>query len=179
MLHDYSRHLVENRNSLLVRFAVVFRYKCDGVTEYIGIMKNALPREDYFCYSYDLKGSTFGRSAAPGEVVKKDLDFLEQHGARFPFFDDKQDQARKIAERIKVDVEFLARYGVVDYSLFCGFVDQDKWAGAIIDIFTHYGAKKRLERWFLGAIRDNISCTTPNKYANRFTDFIERYVLHQ
>lgn len=178
MLPDYCRHLNRHPNSLITRYVLIFRYRCGKKTEYIGIMQNVLPKEEYLGNAFDLKGSTHGRYAESEETVKKDLNFLERYDLKpFNYFVGKEEEARIVVRILAEDIAFLSKHGVIDYSFLCGFVGDDRWAGAIIDIFTSYGVKKHLEKWFLGMMHDNISCTDPEKYSRRFLGFLAMKVF--
>jgi hypothetical protein len=66
---------------------------------------------------WDLKGSKAGRKANPGDSVSKDLDILEE-GRRLRFADPK---ARGLfLDQLARDATFLARLGIMDYSLLLG-----------------------------------------------------------
>lgn len=66
---------------------------------------------------WDLKGSKAGRRANPGDSVSKDLDILEE-GRRLRFADPN---ARGLfLDQLARDATFLARLGIMDYSLLLG-----------------------------------------------------------
>lgn len=66
---------------------------------------------------WDLKGSKAGRRANPGDSVNKDLDILEE-GRKLRFADPN---ARGLfLDQLARDATFLARLGIMDYSLLLG-----------------------------------------------------------
>ena len=66
---------------------------------------------------WDLKGSKAGRRANPGDSVSKDLDILEE-GRKLRFADPN---ARGLfLDQLARDATFLARLGIMDYSLLLG-----------------------------------------------------------
>ena len=66
---------------------------------------------------WDLKGSKAGRRANPGDSVSKDLDILEE-GRRLRFAD--ADARGLFLDQLARDATFLARLGIMDYSLLLG-----------------------------------------------------------
>ena len=163
----YPKYLSDNPNSYLVRIlGLISIAEPDKAPEYFMLMRNvALPRSAEAAF-FDLKGSTHGRRSTSMDKIKKDLDFIDSGYALTNTPD--------LLNQLQRDVEFLRQFEVIDYSLFCALECDGNWNGGIIDIFTKYTAKKRLENLVFGAVYDNISCQNPNTYATRFLDFTKR-----
>jgi len=70
---------------------------------------------------YDLKGSTFGRKASNGATVLKDLDFTERSGRLLL----GPERRQSFLKQIEVDVRFLERNNIMDYSLLLGIRDME------------------------------------------------------
>lgn len=149
---------------------------------------------------YDLKGSTHGRKASRKECAKKaptfkDIDWVAAEHALGLSASNRQ----TLLQSIKLDLNFLQKNGLMDYSLLVGVHDIDKDAPrpyeamnvvtvrdqsrhcylGIIDVLTPYKMVKRAETMFLGKIvcgRD-ISCQHPKVYARRFLDFTDEQVF--
>ncbi len=71
---------------------------------------------------WDLKGSKAGRKASKGDSVGKDLDILDE-GKKLRFADPKARGA--FLEQLTRDATFLARLGIMDYSLLLGLHVRD------------------------------------------------------
>jgi Phosphatidylinositol-4-phosphate 5-Kinase len=74
--------------------------------------------------------------ARPGETILKDQNFM----ARRMTLRGSKSIEKSLA--LDEDVNFLMRFGVIDYSLVVGVMSAAEWEGCIIDIFTSYSAKK-------------------------------------
>ena len=80
--------------------------------------------------------------------VWKDLNFIKtQRKVTAPL---------SAVNQISADVEALARWGVLDYSLLLA-VNGDEFYMGLIDILTPFCAKKKLESVFVGAVRGKVS----------------------
>jgi len=151
---------------------------------------------------YDLKGSTHGRKASRKEVAKraptfKDIDWV----AVEPSLGLKAENRLMLIETIRLDLGFLAKQGLMDYSLLVGVhnIEQDAESVyeamnviclrddtrhcylGIIDVLTPYGCKKHAETFFMGTLvcgRD-ISCQHPKVYAKRFFRFVDKQVFRE
>jgi len=150
---------------------------------------------------YDLKGSIVGRKASRKECAKraptfKDIDWV----AMEPGLGLTAGNRQMLIETIQLDLGFLAKFGLMDYSLLVGVHNIEQDAASvyeamnvvclrddtrhcylgIIDVLTPYGIKKRAETFFIGTLmcgRD-ISCQHPKVYARRFFRFVDKQVFH-
>lgn len=149
---------------------------------------------------YDLKGSTHGRKASKKECAKraptfKDIDWV----AKEPGLVLGSSDRHNLIESVTRDLAFLAKHGLMDYSLLVGVHDlaqdapsvyepmnvitvRDKTRHCylgIIDVLTPYKTKKRAETFCIGTLvcgRD-ISCQHPKVYARRFFEFTDTQVF--
>jgi hypothetical protein len=80
-------------------------------------MKSVFNTEKKIDRVWDLKGSRTGRKSKPGDLVGKDLDILEE-GFKLKFTEKGTKEA--FLEQLLVDATFLARLGIMDYSLLLG-----------------------------------------------------------
>eukprot|EP01111_Echinosteliopsis_oligospora_P017754 TRINITY_DN7812_c0_g2_i2.p1 TRINITY_DN7812_c0_g2~~TRINITY_DN7812_c0_g2_i2.p1 ORF type:complete len:313 (+),score=64.89 TRINITY_DN7812_c0_g2_i2:453-1391(+) len=122
LLPDYVEHISKNENTLLPRFFGLHRVKpLKGRQVRFVVMGNVFATRRKLHERYDLKGSTFGRRVSPAELQKenitfKDLDFRERRGHLF-----LGAAARgPLIEQLRRDATFLAKLGVMDYSLLVG-----------------------------------------------------------
>lgn len=81
------------------------------------IMKSVFSTENKIDRVWDLKGSKTGRKSKEGDSVGKDLDILEE-GKRLKFARPGAKEA--FLEQLRRDATFLARLGIMDYSLLLG-----------------------------------------------------------
>ena len=81
------------------------------------IMRSVFHTEKKIDRVWDLKGSKTGRKANVGDGVGKDLDILEE-GRKLRFVDPKAKGA--FVEQLARDATFMARLGIMDYSLLLG-----------------------------------------------------------
>jgi len=116
LLPAYQHHLGGHSESLIVRYAGLH---CVDVPElgrlYFTIMTNVFP-ELPMHETYDIKGSTYSRKAAPGQTIRKDEDWV-QSGNRLQFSEEARREMCATHER---DAVFLCSNGVMDYSLLIG-----------------------------------------------------------
>ena len=136
LLDDYQSHILSNPKCLLTRFLGMFRVKIHHLKArvYFVVMGAIFNLRDPTKYVFDLKGSSLGRSARPGEKVAKDNDLREAKNtrrkskppwclcnrARWP-----KTRAAFLDQALK-DVEFLHRHRIIDYSLMLGVVDESE-----------------------------------------------------
>jgi 1-phosphatidylinositol-4-phosphate 5-kinase len=80
-------------------------------------MKSVFSTEKKIDRVWDLKGSRTGRKSKKGDSVGKDLDIVEE-GKRLKFVRPGAKDA--FLEQLRMDATFLARLGIMDYSLLLG-----------------------------------------------------------
>ena len=140
---------------------------------------------------YDLKGSSIDRKTSKNKItdVFKDLDYLE--------FEEKINLPEKISnflsEILEKDSLFLSKNNIINYSFYIGianipksfeseeneegFLSFDKnvmYYFGISDIFTEYGAGKKMEHIFKKLTkRSGFSAVPPSEYKKRFDNFIK------
>ena len=138
---------------------------------------------------YDLKGSSVDRTSKKVSDVYKDLDYLE--------FEEKLDLSTKnsnyLSEILEKDTLFLSENNIINYSFYIGiakisesFENEESEEGilssdknkmyyfGISDIFTEYGAGKKMEYIFKRITKGNgISSVPPIEYKTRFDNFIK------
>jgi len=174
----------------------------DNVPVKVLVMVNAFSGGSVISRRYDLKGSTHGRLASKKEIAKKtpiykDIDFVSKE----PVLRVNSEHLTIFRQAMRADCEFLARHGLMDYSLLVGVHDRDKGEAVlgevmnvvavrdvtrlaylgIIDVLTPYKMRKRAETFVLGTMfcgRD-VSCQHPNLYAKRFCKFMEEHVIRE
>jgi hypothetical protein len=140
---------------------------------------------------YDLKGSSIDRTSSKRKVsdVYKDLDYIG--------FEQTLSLSTKISnyltEIIEKDTLFLTENNIINYSFYIGIAEipenyendeneegilsQDKnnmYYFGISDIFTEYGAGKKMEHLFKTITKGSgISAVPPIEYKKRFDNFIK------
>ena len=123
ILPHYYRHLTRYPSTFLTHFYGMYRVTMPNANNqrlHFIIMRSVFHTEKKIDRVWDLKGSKTGRKANPGDSVGKDLDILEE-GKKLRF---KKPKARgKFLEQLARDATFLARLGIMDYSLLLGMHD--------------------------------------------------------
>jgi hypothetical protein len=141
LLDAYVGHIARNPKSLLTRFLGSFRLKLHHLQAhvYFVVMGAIFNLRDETKYVFDLKGSSLGRSARPGEKVSKDNDLraakkLHDESPSDPgaFAIELGGPAAKAAflAQASRDADFLQAHNVIDYSLMLGVVDDKDDEGA-------------------------------------------------
>ena len=129
ILPSYYHYVaVNNPNSFLTRFYGLYRLVLSSTTSdqtpiYFSIMKSVFDTPNTMANTYDLKGSTLGRSAKPQESVKKDLDIMRE-GRKLEFSSLAVKEA--VLRQLKRDATFLARLGIMDYSFLVGIHEKQQ-----------------------------------------------------
>lgn len=192
ILKRYAEHLEKHPKSLLCRIYGMFNLKLPGISPvYIIVMSNLLKghKPDLL---FDLKGSTLGRASKVKNSRNldnksdsgplKDLDFI-RNKFKIPL---ETSSYQEIAEIIMADANFLKSFKLMDYSL---LLSVEKINGefiftfGIIDFLIEYNFFKKVERAF--AVLTNpksssaASVINPEKYAERFTDFLLKIVFQK
>ena len=121
---------------------------------------------------YRLKGSTHGRFVAPPpavdhdalakpksgkldekqnvrSIINQDTKFVQEN-RKFRFYRSLHSEAYLV--RVKRDVAFLEKIGVMNYSLLVGIRAGGAWEAGITDILTPYDTKKKWEHALAGAL---------------------------
>jgi 1-phosphatidylinositol-4-phosphate 5-kinase len=173
---------------------------------YFVVMANVFNTSREIQERYDLKGSTHGRDTNPEAdytVARKDLDFLakDRKIVLGPLLKEM------LLTQLERDCMFFVQHRIIDYSLLLGIhtlsapLEEDprpspRFAEAncggllsedrsvlyffgIIDVFTLYSTKKKLEHAFRGSFYgpDAISCVPPRNYAERFLEFMNSITI--
>jgi hypothetical protein len=120
ILPFYYRHLTCNPSTFLTHFYGMYRVCMPNASNqrlHFVIMRSVFHTTKKIDRVWDLKGSKAGRKANPGDSVSKDLDILEE-GRKLRFADPT---ARGLfLDQLARDATFLARLGIMDYSLLLG-----------------------------------------------------------
>jgi len=123
MLPDLIRRFQVAPHSMLGRYVGLYRLFSEDMNydRLFFVMMGATQHTESVWKTYDMKGSTKGRKAKPGEVVKKDLDFWDDLGAL-----SINDETASILRATHVeDVKLLRRHKIMDYSVLLQVVDRD------------------------------------------------------
>ena len=152
IMPHYYHYLSANPSSFMTRFYGMYRVKMYHLRRSVhfvimGSVFNTYKRIDRV---WDLKGSTVGRKAKPGESVLKDLDLVDEKvklkvggTARAVEVNKDKDSAQDVTSiaqphrpvetrkeaiinQLKRDSSFLAKLGIMDYSLLLGIHDRNK-----------------------------------------------------
>jgi 1-phosphatidylinositol-4-phosphate 5-kinase len=120
ILPEYFKHCCENPNTLVTRFFGMYRVKLYHLRRNVKfvIMNSVYYTDKNLQTFYDLKGSSVGRDAKPGQAVLKDNDLRK----RLP--DDalalRPEQRSCMRNQLEADCSFLTRMDVMDYSMLVG-----------------------------------------------------------
>ena len=120
ILPYYYRHLQKNPDTFLTHFYGMYRVCMPNANNqrlHFIIMRSVFHTEKKIDRVWDLKGSKAGRRADEGDGVQKDLDILEE-GRKLRFSD--PGARKKFLDQLARDATFLARLGIMDYSLLLG-----------------------------------------------------------
>uniref|UniRef100_A0A7S2RY06 PIPK domain-containing protein n=1 Tax=Mucochytrium quahogii TaxID=96639 RepID=A0A7S2RY06_9STRA len=119
ILPRYYMYMLDNPDTLVVRVCGMHRVKLAHLRDDMhfvilkSVYSNAASKKIHTVY--DLKGSTIGRIARPGEAVFKDLDLINNKQV-FKLGPLKA----KFLEQLEKDAMFLAKLHIMDYSLLVG-----------------------------------------------------------
>jgi len=151
ILQNYFEYLVQNPNSLLIRFFGLYSYRNVNFV----VMGNIFDTQLKMSRRYDIKGSWVGRKAKDPNSIKMDQDI--------PFneilFSSIEQQ--KILHILTKDVEFLFGNALMDYSLLVGIVDkipnEDSEMKEIVDKKPNFNQNKYMfetitKFYFIGII---------------------------
>ena len=124
----YHQFIVESEGkTLLPQYLGMYRVTVSGAEIYIVVMRNILSSSLPIHKKYDLKGSTYTRSASHKEKAKdlptfKDNDFTGD-GMKLTVGDQNR---QIILDRLQADINFLAEQKLMDYSLLVGIHDANR-----------------------------------------------------
>lgn len=139
-IQEYYNHVKDNPNTLICQFyglhrvkmPISFQNKIKHRKIYFLVMNNLFPPHLDIHTTFDLKGSTWGRSTSIDKErlakdrayrpVMKDLNWLEE-GQKIKFGPLKK---KAFLIQLKKDVELLAKLNTMDYSLLIGIHDISK-----------------------------------------------------
>jgi 1-phosphatidylinositol-4-phosphate 5-kinase len=120
ILPQYFKHCCENPNTIMTRFFGMYRVKLYHLRRNVKfVVMNSVYYTDKPLQSfYDLKGSTIGRDAKPGQAVLKDNDLRRSlpDGAIAL----KPDQCSSLRSQVVADCDFLQQMEIMDYSMLVG-----------------------------------------------------------
>ncbi|XP_059812253.1 phosphatidylinositol 5-phosphate 4-kinase type-2 gamma-like isoform X2 [Hypanus sabinus] len=121
---DYQYVVNCHGNMVLPQFLGMYRISVDSEDTYVLVMRNFFSHRLTIHRKYDLKGSLVSREASDKEKVKelptlKDVDFLNLNQKVYIGQEDK----KLFMDKLRRDVEFLARLKIMDYSLLLGIHD--------------------------------------------------------
>jgi 1-phosphatidylinositol-4-phosphate 5-kinase len=127
LLPGYYLNLHQNPRTLLPKFFGLFCYQGRGKNIRLLVMNNLLPSSISYQHKFDLKGSTYKRSASKAEKSKsnptlKDLDFNEEYKNGIILDSSTYDI---IMDIIKRDCMVLESFKIMDYSLLMGIRNID------------------------------------------------------
>ena len=120
ILPEYFKHCCENPNTLVTRFFGMYRVKLYHLRRNVKfvIMNSVYYTDKNLQIFYDLKGSSIGRDAKPGQAVLKDNDLRrslpENAIALHP------QQRSHMRQQLESDCSFLTKMDVMDYSMLVG-----------------------------------------------------------
>ncbi|CAN0365387.1 unnamed protein product, partial [Scytosiphon promiscuus] len=123
ILPHYYEHVKVHPETFLVRFYGMYRVKMHHLNRKVHfiVMNSVLDTHREIHNTYDLKGSSLGRDAKPGEKVLKDNDLADRQGKLH-----LGSQRAAFLQVARADSEFLARMKIMDYSLLTGIHDRAK-----------------------------------------------------
>lgn len=120
ILPDYFRHCVENPNTMMTRFFGMYRVKLYHLRRNVKfvIMNSVYYTDKYLQSFYDLKGSSIGRDAKPGQAVLKDNDLRKELPEQALALAPRERAA--VRHQLEKDLDFLTSMGIMDYSMLVG-----------------------------------------------------------
>lgn len=179
ILGRYRAHLKARPGTLLPRFLGMYRVKLHHLQAvvYFVVMGSVYNLRDSTQRVFDLKGSTLGRNARPGEKIEKDNDFREAMNS----FQENPKDPRSFALRLgesralllaqaRSDAEFLMSLDIVDYSLMVASVpdgDEDLeepsplMVVSVPEAGAHCGEDVRKQPSFLASSNGLVRPTSP------------------
>lgn len=139
ILRQYYSHVKANPDTLISQIYGLHRVKISpGRKIHFLIMNNVFPALYQIHERYDLKGSMLGREYTPDPrksiVVYKDLDWLRKH-KRIVLGHERRE---RLVKQLDIDVKFLEKVNVMDYSLLVGIHDRSQGNAALDDALRKF-----------------------------------------
>ena len=120
ILPHYFRHCAKNPNTLITKFLGMYRVKLYHLRRNVKfvVMKSIYDTDKYLNQLFDVKGSTTGRDANPGDAVKKDNDIRRMlpDGA----FVLNPSLRIRLRTQVEHDCQWLKSMKIMDYSMLVG-----------------------------------------------------------
>ncbi len=127
MLPEYYEHCRRNPGTLLCKFYGLYRLRCNKRTHYFIIMESVFNTNKFIHLILDLKGSTTNRNATEKDLQATPTEsftgtILKDNDIRDSSLQLDVGDVMASALRINLDsdVKFLAKQGIIDYSLLVG-----------------------------------------------------------
>jgi 1-phosphatidylinositol-4-phosphate 5-kinase len=120
ILPEYFKHCCENPNTMITRFFGMYRVKLYHLRRNVKfvIMNSVYYTDKHLQTIYDLKGSSLGRDAKPGQAVLKDNDL--RRGMPDSALALRPKQRSDVRGQVISDCDFLNKMDVMDYSMLVG-----------------------------------------------------------
>jgi len=120
IMPHYFRHCALNPNTLVTKFLGMYRVKLYHLRRNVKfvVMKSVYDTDKFLHQLFDVKGSSLGRDASPGDAVKKDNDirrvlpdgaFVLEPGLR-----------ERLRKQVENDCHWLRSMKIMDYSMLIG-----------------------------------------------------------
>ena len=185
ILQKYQERMINHRESKIIR--ILGLYKIRSTKQSFILMENILKHEEK-PLAFDLKGSICGRYVAVTEnvheIMLKDQNIIQMN-KKVKLDASKREEVLKALED---DSKFLQDLDIIDYSLIIGFYsrkmlvkdsyglqgnEECSYSLGIIDFLQQYTVSRKLEVIYKHIIcKKNFSMCPPDKYAERFMEFI-------
>jgi 1-phosphatidylinositol-4-phosphate 5-kinase len=120
ILPRYYNYLQHNPHTFLTKYYGLYRLQSGSQQIYFSIMGSVLDTTRDIHKTFDLKGSTLGRTAKPKESVLKDLDILSE-GRKLRVEESVQ---QHVHAQLRRDATLMARLGIMDYSFLLGISER-------------------------------------------------------
>lgn len=124
ILPHYFRHCAQNPSTLMTKFLGMYRVKLYHLQRDVKfvVMNSVFDTDKMISSFYDLKGSSYGREAKPGESVKKDNDVRQmiKDNPQTGGFMLPPSIRSQLREQVVRDCEFLKEMKIMDYSMLVG-----------------------------------------------------------
>eukprot|EP00011_Vannellida_sp_DIVA3-517-6-12_P010525 CAMPEP_0114617668 /NCGR_PEP_ID=MMETSP0168-20121206/7313_1 /TAXON_ID=95228 ORGANISM="Vannella sp., Strain DIVA3 517/6/12" /NCGR_SAMPLE_ID=MMETSP0168 /ASSEMBLY_ACC=CAM_ASM_000044 /LENGTH=650 /DNA_ID=CAMNT_0001828805 /DNA_START=202 /DNA_END=2154 /DNA_ORIENTATION=- len=125
ILPEYVRHLLDNPDTLLVKYLGLFRVTEGKKSTFFTVYSNVFdPEHGPSLDRYDLKGSRVARSAKGREVTESPVADVKLDKDLTRTFHIGNKRKKQFIEQIQRDVAFLTRKKLMDYSLLVGVCDR-------------------------------------------------------